>query len=217
MLLYPDPRPHVGHHGVVVRERETSEQPGREAEVTVIMADLRGFTRLVERRTPPQAVALLDEGLTLLARPLLAAGGVVDKYVGDGVLAFFVGEDHAEGALGAARAVLERVAADNAAHPGRAAWRVGVAVHSGRAMLGTVGPPERREFTLIGDVVNVVARLEEVAKQFELFLVASAETVRRAPRGAAGLSGPERQPIRGRSGALEVWYVANEDVLPWET
>ncbi len=94
---------------------------------------------------------------------------------------------------------------------------MGVAVHSGQAMLGTVGPPERRKFTLIGDVVNVVSRLVEVAKQYELFLVASGETVRAAPLGAAGLSGPERQPIRGRSGSLEVWYVANDGGLPWET
>ena len=88
---------------------------GREAEVTVVMADIRGFTRLVERLTPPQAVALLDQGLTLIARPLLEARGVVDKYVGDGVLAFFEGEAHAERALGAARALLARIAADNSA------------------------------------------------------------------------------------------------------
>ena len=180
------------------------------------MADLRGFTRRVEQLSPSEAVGLLDEGLTILTRPLLRAGGTVDKFMGDGLLAFFEGDGHAERALGAAFAMLDAIVADNAAHAERLPWRIGVALHSGRAMLGTVGPPERREQTVIGDVVNVVSRLEEVAKQHELPLVASAETVRAAPREGARLAGPERQTIRGRAATIEVYYLANEDALPWE-
>ena len=194
----------------------TESERGHEAEVTVLIADVRGFTRRIERLAPADAVALLDEGLTLLARPVLRAGGTVDKYIGDGVLAFFEGDDHAERGLIAARDILRSVDADNAAHPDRQPWRVGTALHSGRAMIGTVGPPERREYTLIGDVVNVVSRLEEVAKQHELRLVVSAETARLAPQGARGLSGPERQSLRGRAGTLEVFYVPNDEALPWE-
>lgn len=189
---------------------------GREAEVTVVMADLRGFTRRVEPLTPTEAIALLNEGLTLLTRPILAASGTVDKFLGDGLLAFFEGPTHADRALRAARAILAEVDRDNAAHPDRPPWRVGIAMHTGRTMLGTVGPPERREHTLIGDVVNVVSRLEEVAKQYELRLVASGETVRAAPAEGPSLEGPEPQSLRGRAGALEVYYLPNEEALPWD-
>lgn len=181
-----------------------------------MMADLRGFTRMVERLAPADAVALLDEGLTLLARPVLAAEGTVDKYIGDGVLAFFEGAGHAETALATAQRILAAIDADNAAHPDRIPWRVGVALHSGRAMIGTIGPAERREYTIVGDVVNVVARLEEVAKQHELRLVASTQTVRLAPRGGKAFSGPELQPLRGRAAPLEVFDLPNTEAHPWD-
>jgi class 3 adenylate cyclase len=185
--------------------------------VTLLIVDIRGFTTLSEPMRPVDAVALLNEYFAAVLVPLTREGGYLDKYLGDGLLAFFEpdatggGTDHAARGLRAAQGMLTAMEAFNAARPEQPPIRIGVAVHSGEVLIGSVGAPERLNYTAIGDAVNVTARLEELNKQFPSVLVASAATVEQAGGAApAGLVGPQEVPIRGRHGDLSVYYLPVE-------
>src|SRR5690348_15796338 len=136
--------------------------------VSLLIVDIRGFTTLSEPMRPVDAVALLNEYFAAVLVPLTREGGYLDKYLGDGLLAFFEpdanggGADHAARALRAAQGMLTAMEAFNAARPEQPPIRIGVAVHSGEVLLGSVGAPERLNYTAIGDAVNVTARLEEL-------------------------------------------------------
>jgi class 3 adenylate cyclase len=104
--------------------------------------------------------------------------------------------------LRAALGMLAAIDAFNAARPERPPLRIGVAVHSGAVLVGSVGAPSRLNYTAIDDAVNVTARLAELNKQFESALILSAQALAPAgPAAPAGLRGPERVPIRGRQGS----------------
>ena len=189
-----------------------SGDPGRAArseEITVLMADIRGFTRLSEGLTPAGAVELLNDCFGVLVVPLADQGAVLDKYIGDGLLAFFEGPDHAARALRAARHMLASLETFNASRPDRTPLRIGVAIHTGETLLGTVGAGARRDYTVIGDVVNLTARLEELNKHFNSTLIVSAASLERAPTDptTADLHGPTTIEVRGRAAPVDVHYL----------
>lgn len=174
--------------------------------VSVLVADVRGFTRLAESLGPAGAVALLNDWFGLLGGPLARESAVIDKYLGDGLLAFFEGPDHAARALRAARDVLESLALSNRdrAEP----LRIGIAIHAGDGLLGTIGAGGRRDYTLIGDVVNVAARLEDLNKELESSLVVSTDALDLVPPDAADdLVGPRTVEVRGRAAGIRVRYL----------
>jgi len=187
------------------------EHAARVEEVTVLMSDIRGFTRLSESLEPEAAVRLLNDCFGVLVVPLTEEGAVLDKYLGDGILAFFEGAGHVERALRAGRGMLASLDAWNASRPVETPLRIGVAIHAGRALLGTIGAGSRRDYTLIGDVVNVTARLEELNKRFGSTMIVSADALGLAPGDAAAdLSGPAVIDVRGRGAAVEVYYFPAE-------
>ena len=182
--------------------------PGRDVEITVLIVDIRGYTRRTERLAPSEAVAFLNEYFRIVVGPLAARGAVLDKYVGDGVFSFFEGEEHRARALSATREILAAVEAHNASRPDDEDLRIGIAVHSGQALVGTIGSAHKREYTAIADAVNVTARLEELNKQFDSRVVASEAVLAGAPPDlAAGFVGPETTDLRGREAALAVYYL----------
>lgn len=185
------------------------ERAGRQEELTLMVADIRGYSRIAERLTPADAVALLNEYFSAVAVPLAAEGAVLDKYIGDGILAFFEGADHAARALRAARGMLAALDDLNARRAGREPILIGIALHTGDVLVGTIGAPIRREYTLIGDAVNVTARLEECNKRFGSVLVASATTLERAAVPATDFLGPELVDLRGRGAPIMVHYLPN--------
>lgn len=174
--------------------------------VTLLVCDIRGFTPLSERLTPEETVALVNGYLAVVGPPISERGGIVDKYMGDGVLAFFEGADHASRALDAAR---EMHAASSRANVDRPVpLRIGVALHTGEVLLGSIGTPDRREYTVISDAVNVVSRLEELNKTYRSAIVASSATldaVTFAER--AGFTPAEDVALRGRTGTVAVSYL----------
>ncbi len=177
------------------------ERPARIEELTLLLCDIRGFTQISERLSPQETVTFVNAYLDVVCPPIVASGGVIDKFMGDGVLAFFEGGGHASRALEAARRILASVARDGDG------VRVGVALHTGEVLIGSIGPRSRREYTIISDAVNTLSRLEELNKQFGSTVVASGHTLSQvAPEDRAGFSGPETVNLRGRAEPVTVHY-----------
>lgn len=180
---------------------------GSETDVTVLIVDVRGYTRRVERLSPREAVAFLNDYFAVVVAQLAAEGAVLDKYVGDGVFSFFQGEQHAARAVRAARAILAAVERFNAERPTAEPLRIGVAVHTGRALVGTIGSAHKREYTVIADTVNVASRLEEMNKELGSAVVVSEDTLRAAGTPPGELVGPRTVELRGHRAPLPVYYL----------
>jgi adenylate cyclase len=174
---------------------------GAEVEISVLFADVRGSTGIAERTPPEEFSRLLARFYGAAAEAIDEYDGIVDKFVGDGVVALFIpgfaGSDHAAGAIAAARRLLEQMG--NGADP---AIPVGAGVQTGTSFVGSVGEGDARDFTAVGDTVNTAARLAGVAGPGEILLSAEAAT-------AAGIetTGLERRTLelRGRDQRLDAW------------
>ena len=160
----------------------------RQLNVTTLIADMEGYTSFVESLPMEEAAQLTRDFLACLTRPVLARHGTIDKYTGDGLVAFWGAplpvEDHADLALDAAQAIVEEVRRFGAQHrvPGNRRLRVRIGIESGMAMAGDFGTPSRSIYTAVGDSVNVAARLEQVARDHPHDIIVGAGTVSRSRR-----------------------------------
>jgi adenylate cyclase len=149
-----------------------SGQPGgAELEISVVFADVRGSTGLAERSSASDFRGLIQAYYQSAAAAIDANDGIIDKFLGDGVMALFIpvitGENHAGRAISAGRAILAAVERDGLARKG---LMVGVGVHTGEAFVGVVGSDEKIDFTALGDTVNIAARLGGMAGPGELLM-----------------------------------------------
>jgi adenylate cyclase len=158
--------------------------------------------------------ALLRSFHAMLAGEVDAHGGTLDKFTGDGIMATFgtpvAGPRDAANALDCARAIGVAMARANAARlaAGEPKIRIGVGLHWGEAMMGTIGDERRLEFAVLGDTVNVASRLEGLAHRLSAQVCASAEVVEAARRQGAALDGfldSGAHALRGRPEPVEVW------------
>ncbi|MGQ9688896.1 MAG: CHASE2 domain-containing protein [Desulfobaccales bacterium] len=196
---------------------ETRPELGGEAcQVTVLFSDIRNFTTISESLTPAQVVEMLNRYFTLACEPILAAGGTVDKFVGDAIMAVFGAPvphpDHARRAVGAALGLVA-VAAEFQdwvirRYPGAnlPRFRVGVGLHSGEAVVGTIGSPRRLEYTAIGDTVNTASRLEGLSKELGWNIVASRATLEAAGPGIT-VGDCRTLTVKGRQEPVEICEV----------
>ncbi len=147
--------------------------------LTVLFADIRNFTPLASTLAPERTVAYLNDYFAHVCPVIARNSGMVNKFVGDGLLAVFgaPGEDP-QHAFHAAQAALEIVAAASSVlRPDGKPTRVGVGVHTGQVVLGSVGTSWRRDYTVIGDTVNVAARLEALTRECDADVLLSESTV----------------------------------------
>jgi adenylate cyclase len=153
----------------MVRRRDGAEIP-----CSLLFADVRGSTELAEGMAPREFRGLMDRFFSTASQVLVDHDAIVDKFVGDEVIAIFipglVGELHASRAVAAGRALLKATG-----HGNGDAWvPIGVGVNSGVAFVGAVGPDDQAEFTAMGDPVNVTARLASAAGAGELLVTVAA-------------------------------------------
>lgn len=185
------------------------EPKSAQREVCVLVLDIRNFTTFSEDRPADEVVAYLNTLWGSLVRIVNANSGIVNKFLGDGFLAVFGAPIHSENfcqlALTAAHEMLKEVKRLEAAgeiHP----TQLGIALHSGVAIVGEIGSEEKKEYTVIGDVVNVAFRIEALNKELNSQLLISAPVCERA--GVTNAEAMEPRPIRGRRDPIQLYRLA---------
>ena len=190
--------------------RRDATLDGEVREVSILMADLRGFTTFCERVAPRRMSRVLNEYLTAMVEVILRQKGRVQDFIGDGILGVFgaPGQDP-DHAWHAAVSALEmqvaiRQLADRWERAGETSFTLGVAVHTGEVFAGAVGSPKQRKYAVVGDPVNTVARLEELNRNLGTEIVMSGDALALVrnrvdvhPRGSFSL--------RARSHPVEVF------------
>ncbi|HET7618474.1 MAG TPA: adenylate/guanylate cyclase domain-containing protein [Vicinamibacterales bacterium] len=179
----------------------------QERDVTVMFCDLVSFTTMCEGMSAVDVAQLLNQHFTRMADEIFELEGTLDKFIGDAILAVFgapfAQRDHADRAVQAAVAMRRSLAEMNRSQP--RPLEVRIAINSGRALTGDIGSPRRREFTVLGDVVNIASRLESsVARPGQIVISRAtlerlARPVETRPLGAVSL--------RGRHGEIEAFEI----------
>lgn len=184
--------------------RGESAAAGESRELSILFSDIRDFTSLSETRTSENVVALLNEYLERMVAVIFEHGGTLDKYMGDGIMAYFGAPvsqgDHAERAVRCALAMQAALETLNDERRRRAEpeLRMGIGVHTGTVVVGDIGAAQRREYTIIGDAVNVAARIEELTKVHGMPVLVSEETRRQVGDTLAFSPAPPAR-VKGKS------------------
>lgn len=194
---------------VVAREQDMA-LGGRRQQITILFADVVGFTPLSERLPPETVVAVLNELFTLLTEIVFRHGGIIDKFIGDCVMAVWGAPepdaDHAARALAAAEDMVRWIEVSSEG------WRethgvelaLAIGVNTGAAVVGNVGSERRMEYTAIGDAVNVAARLEGIARPNQILVT---EAVKDAAGDGFDYAFIDERRVTGRTEQLRLYEV----------
>ena len=194
----------------LVRQLMANASPGvvasRQLEVTVLFTDIVGFSRLTQHLDAASAAELLNRHFELLAGCVGETDGTVDKFLGDGMMAFWGAPvpqpDHAARAVRTALLIRDRMAEE------ASGLRLRIGLHTGPALVGNIGARDRLNYTLVGDTVNVTQRLEQlgkdVAPECPIVILASAETAHHA-EGLCTIEPLGPRALRGRDATIEVF------------
>jgi len=204
----------------LIRQGEV-ESAGVRQVMSVLFCDMEGFTRIVERLSAEQLITFVNLYLSIMAGPVSRHGGVTDKYIGDTIMAFWGPPftDGSQHAIQACRAALgqrqllgelrRQVTAAIGPAIGELTIELRCGIATGELVAGSVGPPQARNFTVIGDVVNVAARLEAAGKDLGARILVSENTWRDAERFFEFREHPP-MPLRGRSRTERVFELLAE-------
>ena len=192
-----------------------------ERELTVLFTDIVGFTTTAETLPAAETADLLNRHFALLGASVDAEEGTIDKFIGDSLMAFWGAPDeqpdHAERACRAVLAMGRAIREENAARrlQGEPPLGLRVGVHTGRMVVGNIGAPDRMNYTIVGDPVNIGQRLEQLGKQFaapgiEVTALISGDTAAALPPGFP-LTSRGFHAIRGRQAEVEVFELNTEE------
>jgi adenylate cyclase len=210
-LLPANARPSDGY-------AQPSYLAGQERTIAVLFADLRTFTGIAERKLPYDLVFLLNSYFEAVGDAIAGAGGMVDKFIGDGVMALFGVDSGPEigcrQALAAAKTmvanvnVLSQRLAEELAEP----LKIGIGIHCGPAVVGRMGYGSTVHLTAIGDMVNVASRLQDLTKEYSCQLIISEQVAEQA--GLAVSAFPRHElTVRNRRETLAIFVVENVEAL----
>lgn len=183
--------------------------------ITVMFTDIAGFSTLSENMPAAETAAMLNEHFAILVACIEEEGGTVDKYIGDSVMAFWEPDESGidvDRALRAALKIRAQVTEDNRTRrlENRVAPRVRIGIHTGNAIVGNIGAPGRVNYTLVGDSVNIAARLEQLCKEIgaesDAKILISGETAALASDRTGFVHHGNRE-IRGRADSIDVWSI----------
>ncbi len=149
--------------------------------VTILFADIRSFTTLSETLSPQELLNFLNTYFERMNAPIHANGGFIDKFIGDAIMGLFIDEDPSIGARNAVRSSLDMLASlhslnEQRKRTGEVPISIGLGVHTGETVIGTVGSDDRMDSTVLGDAVNLASRIESLTKQFGAQILISSTT-----------------------------------------
>jgi len=164
-------------------ERGGIEGAGQSREVTLLFSDIRGFTTLSETRKPEEVVALLNRYFSMQVDVVFRHGGSLDKFIGDCIMALWGAplddREHARRAVACALDMADTLRQFREELGASVAFDVGIGIHSGPAVVGLIGSEKRREYTAIGDTVNLASRIEGLTKDAQRRILVSRDTMER--------------------------------------
>ncbi|MCA0246834.1 MAG: adenylate/guanylate cyclase domain-containing protein [Proteobacteria bacterium] len=207
-------------HRLVFRLMELGESAvaSRRRDVTVMFTDIVGFTPQAEDLPEQETADMLNHHFALLGACIESEQGVIDKYIGDCVMAVWGGlfkmEDHADHAVKAALDMARVIREDNAQRvaAGQMPVRLRIGIHSGPVIVGNIGAPGRVNYTVVGDTVNVAQRFEQLGKEFmaeteEVIVLVSGDTIAamKHPEVLGTLPTPELRHVKGRDEPEQVY------------
>lgn len=183
---------------------------GVNQKITVLFADIRGFTALSEKENPEKVVGLLNKYFSAMSEIIFAYGGTLDKYIGDGLMAIFgaptASPEDSKNALKTAVAMQQRLKNLNAelSAEGYGNVEIGIGLHTGIATIGYIGSEQRSEYTAIGDTVNLAARLEQCARGGQILI---SEATAAECQGLATLITHEPMTVKNRLQPVSLFEV----------
>lgn len=201
----------IAKHGI------ESIKPGNaEAdEVTVLFSDIRSFTKISEQMSPEAVFGMLNEYLAHVEPPIRRNNGFVDKYMGDGIMALFEGSEERSSSCHAVMAAIEMKKAlvtynSERKQRGELPLEMGIGLHSGSVIIGTLGGEERMDSTAIGDAVNLCSRIEGMTKLYGTELLVSSHTLDTMPeKGRFLYRYIDSVVAKGKTEAIGIWEIAD--------
>jgi adenylate cyclase len=190
-----------------------------ERDLTVMFTDIAGFTSTCEGMSPTKVATFINHHLTLVSRCIEREGGTIDKYIGDAVMAFWGAPDSIENsplrAVRAAAAIQAALAIDNEKRTlgGMPPVRIRIGIHSGPLIVGDIGAPNRLNYTVIGDVVNVTQRLEALGKEIDAdaeSIVLVSRAVKKSLNGTFRFDEIGAQTVKGKRESIEIYRLADQ-------
>ncbi len=185
---------------------------GEEKEITIFFSDIRSFTTWSEQTTPKKLVSILNRYFTAMSEEVLNNGGVLDKYIGDAIMAFWgapIGDpEQADKAITASLSMLEKLKKLNVElkAEGEPEIKIGIGLFTGPAVVGNVGSEKRFNYTAIGDTVNVGSRLEGLTKEYNVQLVIG-ETTKNRAKGSYNFKFLASAAVKGRVEPINIYTI----------
>jgi adenylate cyclase len=201
----------------VLEHIDTINLAGEKKELTILFSDVRNFTTITESSDPMELIATLNEYLAEMTEVVFKYDGITDKFIGDGILAYWGAftpeQNHAELACRAALEMNERLDRLNAKwkSEGRSPLAIGIGINTGDVVFGNVGSGRKIEFTVIGDAVNLAARLESQTKDFGVKILISEYTVAKA---GATIVAPALGGVKVKGKSVDTWVFELQSMAP---